>query len=192
MVAGETESGSRERRDAMESRGVGASLERQLKVIVLDASPTTRKILEVILRREGHQVVCFDDPLEALRFLSRHGPADLLFLGIDLPKMDGFNVLKYLKGEARFHSMVSIAILSEQDGVLSRVKARLAGAQQVMLKPLVQQRIVAMVSGYRLSISDRRQVGEQRALSMTMVRRYPVGKRVRNPTPGMAGACSEG
>ncbi|OLB28814.1 MAG: hypothetical protein AUF64_00970 [Chloroflexi bacterium 13_1_20CM_54_36] len=129
-------------------------MKRQLRVIVLDISPTSRKILEVILRREGHQVVCFDDPLEALRFLSRHGPADLLFLGIDLPKMDGFNVLKYLKGEARFHSMVSIALLSEQDGVLSRVKARLAGAQQVMLKPLVRQRIVALVSWYRLGISD--------------------------------------
>jgi len=129
-------------------------MKRQLRVIVLDISPTSRKILEVILRREGHQVVCFDDPLEAVRFLSRHGPADLLFLGIDLPKMDGFNVLKYLKGEARFHSMVSIALLSEQDGVLSRVKARLAGAQQVMLKPLVRQRIVALVSWYRLGISD--------------------------------------
>ena len=129
-------------------------MKRQLRVIVLDISPTSRKILEVILRREGHQVVCFDDPLEALRFLSRHGPADLLFLGIDLPKMDGFKVLKYLKGEARFLSMVSIALLSEQDGVLSRVKARLAGAQQVMLKPLVRQRIVALVSWYRLGISD--------------------------------------
>jgi len=129
-------------------------MKRQLRVIVLDISPTSRKILEVILRREGHQVVCFDDPLEALRFLSRHGPADLLFLGIDLPKIDGFNVLKYLKGEARFHSMVSIALLSEQDGVLSRVKARLAGAQQVILKPLVRQRIVALVSWYRLGISD--------------------------------------
>src|SRR6266581_7833515 len=131
-------------------------MKRQLRVIVLDISPTSRRILEVILRREGHQVVCFDDPLEALRFLSRHGPADLLFLGIDLPKMDGFNVLKYLKGEARFHSMVSIALLSEQDGVLSRVKARLAGAQQVVMKPLVRRQIVALVSGYLgLDISDR-------------------------------------
>jgi DNA-binding response OmpR family regulator len=138
----------------MESRGADTSLERPLRVIVLDTSPTTRKILEVILRREGHQVVCFDDPLEALRFLSCHGPADLLFLGRDLPKMDGFDVLKHLRGEARFHSMVSIALLSEQDGVLSCVKARLAGAQQVMLKPLVRQRIVALVSWYRLSISD--------------------------------------
>jgi len=49
-----------------------------LHVIVLDSSPTSRKILEVILRREGHQVACFGDSLEALRALSRHGPADLL------------------------------------------------------------------------------------------------------------------
>src|ERR1700726_2062666 len=74
----------------------------QLRVIVLDSSPTSRKILEVILRRAGHQVACFDEPLEALRFLARHGPADLLFLTLDLPRMDGFDVLKYLRGEPRF------------------------------------------------------------------------------------------
>jgi len=121
---------------------------RQLRIMVLDTSPTTRKILEVILRREGHQVVCFDDPVEALRLLSRHGPADLLFLGMDLPKMDGFDVLKYLRGEPRFHAMVPIALLSEHDGVLVRVKARLAGAQQVVMKPLVRQQLVALVSAY--------------------------------------------
>ncbi|HEX6478149.1 MAG TPA: response regulator [Ktedonobacteraceae bacterium] len=133
---------------------MGTSLERQLRVIVLDASPTTRKILEVILRREGHQVACFDDPLEALRFLSRHGPADLLFLGMDLPKVDGFNVLKYLRGEVRFRSMVSVALTEESDGILSGVKARLAGAQLVVMKPLVRQQIIALLSRYRLYISD--------------------------------------
>ena len=142
MVAEEEAVSSR--RDAMESRGT--NMERQLRVMVLDTSKTSCKILEVILRREGHRVVCFDDPLEALRFLSLHGPADLLFLGVDLPKMDGFDVLKYLRGQARFQSMVPVVLLSERDGVLVRVKARLAGAQQVVTKPLVRQRIVALVS----------------------------------------------
>src|SRR6516162_6716536 len=74
-----------------------------LRIIVLDTSPTTRKILEVILHREGHLVACFADSLEALRALFRHGTTDLLLLGLDLPTMDGFEVLKYLRGEARFH-----------------------------------------------------------------------------------------
>jgi twitching motility two-component system response regulator PilG len=120
----------------------------QLRIIVLDTSPTSRKILEVILHREGHQVACFDDPLEALRFLSLHGPADLLFLGLDLPKMDGFEVLKYLRGEPRFHPMVPVAIMGEREGILVRLKARLVGAQNVVTKPLVRQRIVALVSEY--------------------------------------------
>src|SRR6266849_7626769 len=94
----------------------------QLRVIVLDSSPTSRKILEVILRREGHQVACFDEPLEALRFLAGQGPADLLFLGLDLPRMDGFAVLKYLRGEPRFRAIVAIALLDGRDGILAQVK----------------------------------------------------------------------
>ena len=119
----------------------------QLRIMVLDASPTSRKILEVILRREGHQVACFADPLAALRFLCRQGPADLLFLGLDLPRMDGFEVLRRLRGQPRFHSMACVALLNEHGGVLLRLKARLAGAQQVVTKPLVPRRIVALVSG---------------------------------------------
>jgi CheY-like chemotaxis protein len=132
---------------SMKQQG-GMSVTGKLRIIVLDTSPTTRKILEVILHREGHQVVCFDDSLEAQRFLSRHGPADLLFLSLDLPRMDGFDVLTYLRGEPRFRPMVPVAMLNERDGILVRLKARLAGAQHVVTKPLIRQRIIALVSEY--------------------------------------------
>jgi CheY-like chemotaxis protein len=136
-------------------------MQRQLRIMVLDVSQTSRKILEVILRREGHQVACFDDSLEALRFLSRHGPADLLLLGLDLPKMDGFDVLKYLRGKPRFRSMASVALLNERDGVLVRLKARLAGAQQLVTKPLVPQRIVALVSEYSYRRASAQEADQQ-------------------------------
>ena len=144
--------GDRDRRQSASGREAehegGTSVQRQLRVMVLDTSPTSRKILEVILHREGHQVACFDDSLEALHFLSRHGSADLFFLSLELPRMDGFDVLKYLRGEPHFHSMVPIALLGERDGILVRLKARLAGAQQIVRKPLVQRQIVALVSEY--------------------------------------------
>jgi twitching motility two-component system response regulator PilG len=119
---------------------------RQLRVMVLDTSPTSRKVLEVILRREGHRVVCFGDPLEALRFLSQHGPADLLFLGLDLPGMDGVTVLKYVKREPSLRATVLIALLEGDDGILTRILARLAGAERMVTKPLERQQIVALVS----------------------------------------------
>ena len=137
------------------------SLMEQLRVIVLDSSPTSRKILEVILRRAGHQVACFDEPLEALRFLARQGPAELLFLGLDLPRMDGFAVLKYLRGEPRFRAMIAIALLDGRDGVLAQVKARLAGAQQVVTKPLLQRRIVALLAEYACRRTAGREANQQ-------------------------------
>ena len=124
-------------------------MERQLRIMVLDTSVTSRKILEVIVSREGYEVVCFGDPLEAPRFLSRYGPADLLFLGMDLPNVDGFGVLKYLRGEPHFRSMVPIVLFSSRDGILRRLRARLTGAQKVVRKPLVQSRIVSMISEYQ-------------------------------------------
>jgi CheY-like chemotaxis protein len=136
-----------EHKQARSSQG-GTDLKGQLRTIVLDTSPTTRKILDIILHRGGHLVACFDDSLEMLRALNSQGPADLLFLGLDLPKMDGFEVLKYLRGEPRFHSMGTIALLGERDGILVRLKARLAGAQQVVTKPLVRQQIAAIVYKY--------------------------------------------
>jgi twitching motility two-component system response regulator PilG len=133
----------------------------QLRVLVLDSSPTSRKVLEVILRRAGHQVACFDEPLEALRFLTRHGPADLLFLGLDLLRMDGFAVLKYLRGEPRFRAMATIALLDGRDGILVQVKARLTGAQQVVTKPLVQERIVALLAEYACLRAAGREANQQ-------------------------------
>jgi hypothetical protein len=38
--------------------------------------------------------------------------------------------------------------VGERDGILVRLKARLAGAQQVVTKPLVRQQIVDLVSAY--------------------------------------------
>jgi CheY-like chemotaxis protein len=146
MLAVEIDNGGRTQTGTKQQGGTNVT--GQLRIIVLDSSPTTRKILEVILHREGHQVACFDDPLEALRALSRQCLADLLFLSLDLPKMDGFEVLKYLRGEPRFQSVAAIALLGERDGVLVRLKARLAGAWRVVTKPLVRQQIVDLVSKY--------------------------------------------
>ena len=162
----------------------------QLRVLVLDSSPTSRKILEVIVRREGHQVACFGDAREALRFLSRHGPADLLFLGLELPKMDGFDVLQYLGGEPRFHSMGTIALLDEHDGMLRRLKARLAGAQQVMKKPLVRQRIVALVSEYACRRASA-QEANQRAGNPTRDGRGLASCPGRSACDGAASASSK-
>lgn len=127
---------------------------RRARILVLDASPTSRTILVTMLRREGYQVVGFADPVEALRFLRRCGLADLLFLSLALPRMDGLSVLKHMRGDQYLQAIVPIALLEEGEGILMRILARLAGARDVVVKPLVRQQIVVLVSAYLHQAAD--------------------------------------
>lgn len=112
-------------------------------ILVIDDSATVRKILETCLRREGFQVESFHDGVEAIRWLigpQAHIP-DLVWLDIGLPKMDGYEVARYLKTRPKFSKTV-IVMLTRRDGIVDRLKGRLAGARAYMTKPFKTQDIV--------------------------------------------------
>lgn len=114
-------------------------------ILVIDDSATVRKILETCLRREGFQVESFHDGVEAIRWLT--GPQaripDLMWLDIGLPKLDGYEVARCLKNRPQFSKTV-IAMLTRRDGVIDRLKGRLAGAKVYMTKPFKTQDIVCV------------------------------------------------
>jgi len=117
-------------------------------VMVIDDSPTVRKIVEVSLRREGLEVVSFPDGIEALRAVTNHQMErvpDLVVLDIDLPKMNGYEIARYLRSKPQWSRTV-IVILSRHDGVIDRLKARLAGTQAYLTKPFTTQMIVDVVN----------------------------------------------
>jgi twitching motility two-component system response regulator PilG len=118
-------------------------------VMVIDDSTTVRKIIETCLGRQGFQVVGFPDGVEAMRWLmepTSHVP-DLVFLDIGLPKMDGYEVARRLKTKPQFNNTV-IIMLSRRDGVIDRLKGRLAGAKDYIAKPFKAQEIVLMAESY--------------------------------------------
>jgi twitching motility two-component system response regulator PilG len=117
-------------------------------VMVIDDSPTVRKIVEVSLRREGFTVVAFSDGIEALRAVTTQQLEripDLIILDIDLPKMNGYEIARYLRTKVQW-SKIPIVILSRHNGVVDRLKARLSGAQTYLTKPFTTQMIVDVVN----------------------------------------------
>jgi len=116
------------------------------KVIIIDDSQTVRKIVEVCLSREGFEVQSFHDGVEALRWLSQQTSPlpDLVILDIGLPKLDGYEIARRLKGKPRFQHMV-IIMLTRRDGILDRLKGRLAGAQEYLTKPFTTQTLISQV-----------------------------------------------
>ena len=115
-------------------------------VMVIDDSLTVRKILEVALRREGIDVVTYTGGIEALRMIKAqpHLTPAVVFLDICMPQMDGYTVLRLLRASPRFDATL-IVMLSQRNGVMDRLKGRLAGATVYMTKPFRTQDILSVV-----------------------------------------------
>lgn len=118
-------------------------------VMVIDDSATVRKIIETCLGREGFEVNSFPDGVEAMRWLAdpRSSIPDLVLLDIGLPKMDGYEVARRLKTKPQFNNTV-IIMLSRRDGMIDRLKGRLAGAKDYITKPFKTQDVVSMIESY--------------------------------------------
>jgi twitching motility two-component system response regulator PilG len=114
-------------------------------ILVIDDSPTVRKVIEVCLQRTGFAVQTFVDGVAALRWLRTPDavtPA-LIYLDIEMPRMDGYEVARALRGMPGLEQTVLIMI-SSRDHVLDRLKSRLVGAQQYLTKPFKTQDVVAL------------------------------------------------
>ena len=121
-------------------------------ILMIDDSPTVRKIVETTLRREGYDVRAFQDGVEALRWLAdpHSRTPDIIFVDIGLPKMDGYQVIRILKTRARFAHTTYI-VLSGRDGMVDKLKARIAGAALYITKPFTTQALLAAVRLYARS-----------------------------------------
>lgn len=125
-------------------------------VAIIDDSVVVRKIVETSMSRVGVQCISFRDGYEALRAF-RTGleqPPDLIFLDINLPHIDGFDLLHLLKSHPSFDQM-AVVILSSRDSVLDRVKCRLAGARGYLVKPFRTQELLAVASHYLPTLPTR-------------------------------------
>ncbi len=118
-------------------------------VLVIDDSPVVRKVIEVILRREGGQVIGYGDPVEAMRELADHRLPlpDVAFVDLLLPKIDGYDVIRRLRAYAHNHAL-AIIVVTRLDSVLPRLLSRLAGADAYLMKPFTQQQLIDLVMEY--------------------------------------------
>lgn len=118
-------------------------------ILIIDDSPTICKVLESIVRREGYRAISFPDGFAAMQWLASPAaivPA-LILLDLAMPRMDGLSVLRYLKKKPALAAIPAI-VLTGREGTIDRLKARLAGASEYVVKPFTTRQIVALVQMY--------------------------------------------
>jgi twitching motility two-component system response regulator PilG len=115
-------------------------------VLVVDDSPTVRKIVAVTLERQGYRVLSASGAIEALARINEALP-DLILLDIAMPHMDGYQLCKLIKGNTLTKS-VPVVMLSGKDGFFDKVRGRMNGATHYITKPFEPATLVEAVQKY--------------------------------------------
>jgi CheY-like chemotaxis protein/tetratricopeptide (TPR) repeat protein len=115
-------------------------------VMIVDDSPTIRKILGLTLERAGYKVVAEPDGESAIERLVQVVP-DVILLDIAMPKIDGYEVCKRIKADPRTKA-VPVVMLSGKGALFDKVKGHMAGATEYLTKPFETPAVLAVVANY--------------------------------------------
>jgi CheY-like chemotaxis protein len=126
---------------------VSASQEKRRKVIlIVDDSPTIRKLISVKLEKSGYDVMQATDGIEALAVIKRVVP-DLILLDITMPNMDGYEVCKAIRSNDSTKD-VPVIIISGKDGFFDKVRGQMAGSTGYITKPFGPETLMKTIEPY--------------------------------------------
>jgi chemosensory pili system protein ChpA (sensor histidine kinase/response regulator) len=110
-------------------------------VLVVDDSVTIRKVTERILLRYNIDVATAKDGVDALIYLHEHRPTVVLS-DIEMPRMDGFELLASIRNDANLHDL-PVVMITSRTGAKHREKAESLGVQGYLGKPYSEEELMA-------------------------------------------------
>ena len=116
------------------------------QVLVVDDSATVRKFVSVSLSMQGFTVVTACDGMDALEKLPK-GKFDLVITDLNMPTMDGFELIKALRESPEFHDLPVIILSSLADRANKEQGATL-NVLSYVVKPFSLEKIQYEVEKY--------------------------------------------
>ena len=115
-------------------------------VLVVDDSITVRRVTQRMLLRDGYRVVMAADGLQALERLQEEMPAVVLS-DIEMPRMDGFDLVRNIRADARMKDLPIIMITS-RIAEKHREHAMQLGINHYLGKPYSEEELLRLVGQY--------------------------------------------
>ncbi|MBB5350882.1 CheY-like chemotaxis protein [Haloferula luteola] len=113
-------------------------------LVVAEDAPHMLRLLEMTLRRQGHQWTSFGDGNSALESIRNHHP-DAAILDVIMPGMDGLEVLKALKADPKTAD-IPVIILTARGHTFTREQAEQSGAAAFLTKPFSPTELLDTIS----------------------------------------------
>ena len=122
------------------------AVQRTPMVMVVDDSLTVRRVTQRLLVREGYRVVTAKDGLDALERLAEERPAVLLS-DIEMPRMDGFDLLRNVRADARLAGL-PVVMITSRTAQKHRDYAEQLGVDHYLGKPYSEDELLGLVARY--------------------------------------------
>lgn len=115
------------------------------KVLVVDDSSTQRKMLSQLLKLHMFDVIEAEDGVDAIKMLLANPDTRLLITDFNMPKMDGFELIKNIRVKYEKSDLIAIGVSSNDDGALS-AKFIKYGANDFLRKPFNQEEFFCRIN----------------------------------------------
>jgi chemosensory pili system protein ChpA (sensor histidine kinase/response regulator) len=115
-------------------------------ILVVDDSITVRRVTQRLLQRDGYRVALAADGLQALERLAEEKPTVVLS-DIEMPRMDGFDLARNIRGDARLKDLPIIMITS-RIAEKHREHAKELGVDHYLGKPYSEEELLSLVRHY--------------------------------------------
>jgi len=126
---------------------VTAPLSAVVSVLVVDDEPHIGRIIRTRLEQDGYVVHLAEQGQEALDILEQHPSIALVLLDLMMPGMSGIDVLRVLRGDARWAALPCIVLTAAgQDAQLREAEG--LGVSEIMTKPFSPRRLLSRVQSY--------------------------------------------
>jgi chemosensory pili system protein ChpA (sensor histidine kinase/response regulator) len=132
--------------DAVPAADAPAAVAEAPLVMVVDDSLTVRRVTQRLLLREGYRVVLAKDGLDALERLAENVP-QIVLSDIEMPRMDGFDLVRNMRADARLRDLPVIMITS-RIAQKHRDYAAELGVDHYLGKPYSEEDLLALIARY--------------------------------------------
>jgi len=116
-----------------------------LTVMLVDDSLSVRRIATNLIEGAGWKAIAAKDGLEALEILHQSIAApDLILLDVEMPRMDGYELLSNLRAQEAFRNL-PIVMVTSRAGDKHRKKAMDLGASAYVVKPYQDEALINVI-----------------------------------------------
>lgn len=122
------------------------NLDTQALIACIDDSPQVCQIMKQIITKANYRFLEIQQPIQAVPSLINANP-QLIFLDISMPILNGYEVCTQIRRVSKLQD-IPIVMLTGNDGVFDRVKAKVCGASDFLSKPVEIDKILQTIEKY--------------------------------------------